>query len=170
MHDLVSNLALLVVSSQLVRYTVPPGDESGGEDAEDKDAESPPKKRAKAKPAGAWAHGSGTRGGEGAYGGLSLCWRGMKRGIRRRERIGRLQRPRAKRQRRRVRSSVHICIYICIHVIHVYSKSLCIHIRYVKFTVRRELEMTRVHNSLVVIILITLSDGDPKHSKAPYGA
>ena len=59
---------MLVVSSQLVRYTVPPGDESGGEDAEDKDAESPPKKRAKAKPAGAWAHGSGTRGGEGAYG------------------------------------------------------------------------------------------------------
>ena len=75
---------MLVVSSQLVRYTMPPGDESGGEDAED-EAESPPKKRAKAKPAGAWAHGSGTRGGEGAYGGLSLLERNEARNKKKRE-------------------------------------------------------------------------------------
>ena len=64
---------------------MPPGDESGGEDAEDKDAESPPKKRAKAKPAGAWAHGSGTRGGAGAYGGLSMLERNEARNKKKRE-------------------------------------------------------------------------------------
>ena len=68
-----------------------------------------------------------------------------------------MQRPRASRQRRRVRSSVHIYIYI-------YVRSD------VKFTVRRELEMIGVHNSLAIIILITLSDGAPKHPEAPYGA
>ena len=30
--------------------------------------------------------------------------------------------------------------------------------------------MTGVHNSLAIIILITLSDGAPKHPEAPYGA
>ena len=76
MYELVSNLVILSVG-QLVRYTVPPGDESGGEDAEDEDEESPPKKRAKpkVKAASAWQRGSGKRGGAGAYGGMSLLER-----------------------------------------------------------------------------------------------
>ena len=64
---------------------MPPGDESGGEDAEDEDEESPPKKRAKAKPASAWARGSGRRGGAGAYGGLSMLERNEARNRKKRE-------------------------------------------------------------------------------------
>ena len=134
-----------------------PGDESGVEDDEDGDEESPPKKRAKAKP---WARGTGVRGGAGAYGGLSMLERprpsGMTRGIIRRKRIGRSRkqrasRQRASRQRRRVRSSVHA--YICR--------------TYFKFTVCRELEMAGVPNTKVTIILKTLSDDAPKHPEAP---
>ena len=62
-----------------------PGDESGGEDAEDEDEESPPKKRAKPKAASAWQRGSGTRGGAGAYGGLSMLERSEARNKKKRE-------------------------------------------------------------------------------------
>ena len=47
----------------------------------------------------------------------------------------------------------------CMCLYHTYS--------YVRFTVRRELEMTGVRNSSVILILITLSDDAPKHPEAP---